>query len=173
MAGSNKLMAVMSFCGALALTSALAESVDVKGDTAGQTALTERGVTTNGTNRTAGVATPTDQTAEQQVGKQAASKGGAVIVPKPTRNAAGNTTPLNGDESAVAPRANVETAQGPEAPAIRSSESTAHKTVYDPNDQLGTSTQGTTKPVPGAADAGAAPSDGSQNGAAASAQNAP
>ena len=104
MSGINKLVTAMSFCGAFALTSALAQTVDVKSDTAGQTALTERGVTASGANSTAGVATPGDKTGEQQVGKQEASKGGAVIIPKPTRNAAGNTTPLNGDESAIAPR---------------------------------------------------------------------
>jgi hypothetical protein len=153
MMNSNKFAAAMSFCGALAFTPAFAQSVDVHSDTAGQTALTERGATTNGTNSTAGDATPGAKTGEQKVGKKEASKGGAVITPKPARNAAGNTTPLLGDQSAVAPRANVANAQGPDAQAIRSAESTAHKTVYDPNNQLGTSTEGTTRPIPGASPA--------------------
>jgi hypothetical protein len=149
MSGIKIFAVVASFCGAFAITSALAQTIDVKGDTAGQTALTERGATTNGTNSTAGTATPSDQKGGQHVAKQEASKGGAVIIPKPTPNAAGNTTALNGDESAIAPRADVANAQGPDAQAIRSAESTAHKTVYDPNDQLGTSTEGTTRPIPG------------------------
>lgn len=150
MAGVNKLVAAMSFCGAFAVTFALAQTVNVNSDTAGQTALTERGITTNGTNRTAGVATPGHRRPHQRVGKKVASKGGAVIVPKPGRNAAGNMAPLNGDESGVAPRANLRNARGPNAQAARSADSTAHRTIYDPDDQLGTSTEGTTRLAPGA-----------------------
>jgi hypothetical protein len=47
----------------------------------------------------------------------------------------------------VAPRADVADATGPESQAIKSADSTAHQTVLDPDDQLGTSTQGKTRPV--------------------------
>jgi hypothetical protein len=62
----------------------------------------------------------------------------------------GNMAPTNGDESGVAPRANTTSATGPKGQAIRSADSTAHQTVYDPNNQLGTSVEGKTKPVTGA-----------------------
>lgn len=154
MAAIHKVAGAMAFCSAMALTSAWAESVDVKGDTAGQTALTERGVKANGSNATAGAATPVDQKGEQKTNKKVASKGGAVIHPKASGKPAANT-PLS--ESAVAPRADVKTAQGPDAQAIKSADSTAHNTVVDPDDQIrSNSTAGNTQPIPGAADAGSA-----------------
>jgi hypothetical protein len=42
--------------------------------------------------------------------------------------------------------------QGTKVQAEHSSEATAHKTVNDPNNQLGTSLQGRTRPVAGAGD---------------------
>jgi hypothetical protein len=76
-----------------------------------------------------------------------APKGKAKIVPKHTANGAGNMPQTNGDESGIAPRADMANATGPDGQAIRSADSTAHKTVLDPNDQLGTSLEGRTKPV--------------------------
>jgi hypothetical protein len=57
--------------------------------------------------------------------------------------------PLNGDESGVAPRADTANATGPEGEAIRSADATAHQTIYDPNNQLGTSVKGKTRPITG------------------------
>jgi hypothetical protein len=138
---TNGLLAAASFCGAIAFAScAFAQSVDVEGPTAGPTAKTLSGVTSNGDNPKAGIATPVakpDPNAKSQVPDTQA----AVIVPKPD-GGAGNMAPLNGDESGVALSANTENA----GPAARSAESTAHKTVYDPNNQLGTSLEGKTTP---------------------------
>lgn len=155
-----RALAVILACGAALTIPAYAQTVDVNGPTAGATAKTEKGVTTNGNNPTAGNATlPADQGQMRADNNANAPKGG-VIVPKPTRNAAGSMAPLNGDESGVAPRADVVNATGPEGQAIRSADDTAHKTVYDPNDQLGTSLQGKTYPVAGAQDQ---PSQNQQN----------
>ena len=149
MARSTALAAIL-ICGAALTTSAYAQTVDVNGPTAGSTAKTEKGVTTNGNNPTAGNATLPPDHGQMRAGNDA-PKGG-VIVPKPTPDAAGNMAPMNGDESGVAPRADVANATGPDGQAIRSADDTAHKTVYDPNDQLGTSLEGKTYPVPGAPD---------------------
>lgn len=153
-----RALAVILACGAALTASAYAQTVDVNGPTAGATAKTEKGVTMNGNNPTAGNATlPAGQ--GQMRADNNAPKGG-VIVPKPTRNTAGTMAPLNGDESGVAPRADVANATGPEGQAIRSADDTAHKTVYDPNNQLGTSVEGKTYPVVGAQDQ---PSQDQQN----------
>jgi hypothetical protein len=147
---SIRAFAVILICGAALTSSAYAQTVDVNGPTAGSTAKTEKGVTTNGKNPTVGAATlPPDH--GQMRADNKAPKGG-VIVPKPTPNAAGNMAPMNGDESGVAPRADVANATGPEGPAIRSADDTAHKTVYDPNNQLGTSVEGKTYPIADAPD---------------------
>jgi hypothetical protein len=127
--------------GVLAATASLAQTVDVKGATAGETAKTEQGVTANGKHTTAG----TGVAAKNATAREVPANVRTHIVPKPARKGSG-LTPLNGDESGVAPRANVNNADQ----AQRSAESTAHKTVYDPNNQLGTSTRGTTLPGPDA-----------------------
>jgi hypothetical protein len=142
----NRILMALPLCGALAMP-ALAQTVDVKGPTAGETAKTERGVTASGEHRTAGATASLDRGQESATAPGQATR----IVPKPTPGGgAGKMAPLNGDESGVAPRANVQNAQGPEAQAARSAESTARKTIYDPENQLGTSLRGTTQPVPGA-----------------------
>jgi hypothetical protein len=147
----KKLLTAASLCGVMALAaSAQAQSVDVKGDTAGATALTESGVTKEGSNPTAGVAT-----AAPGIGRIGSSVApgdrDAHIVPKPTpKGGAGNMARLNGDESADAPGADLKNLHGADAQAARTADATAHRTVYDPNNQLGTSTEGHTQPVPGA-----------------------
>ncbi len=134
------LIAVMA---CLAATAAFAQTVDVKGATAGETALTEKGVTANGKHTSAGTLTRRGDQNAREVPANVHTH----IVPKPARKGSG-LTPLNGDESGVAPRAPVDNADQ----AQRSAESTAHKTVYDPNNQLATSTRGTTLPASGSAD---------------------
>jgi len=118
---------------------ALAQTVDVNGPTAGSTAITESGVTTSGNNPTAGKATevvPKNQGSPSVGNRKMATS----IVPKPTpHGGAGNMAPLNGDESGVAPRADTSHATS----AVAQADETAHKTVYDPNDQLGTTLDGT------------------------------
>jgi hypothetical protein len=141
------LAAILSFSASLTI-SAFAQTVDVNGPTAGSTAKTEQGVTTNGKNPTAGSATLPPDSGQMHANNEA-PKGG-LIIPKPTPDAAGNMAPMNGDESGVAPRADVANATGPEGEAIRSADATAHKTVYDPNNQLGTSLEGKTLPAPAA-----------------------
>ena len=145
----KKLITAASLFSVMALTaSAQAQNVDVNGDTAGATALTERGVTKEGSNPTAGVATAAPAPLTVSAAPQDRD---AHIIPKPTpKGGAGNMVRLNGDESADAPGADLKNVQGPDAQAVKSADATAHKTVFDPNDQLGTSTQGRIKPVPGA-----------------------
>jgi hypothetical protein len=121
--------------------SAFGQAVNVEGSTAGPTAKALSGVTNNGENPTAGKATPTAQP-NQHGNSRVFHSHAAAFIPKPARNAAGNMAPLNGDESGVALNANTKNA----GPAARSAEATAHKTVYDPNNQLGTSLEGKTLP---------------------------
>jgi hypothetical protein len=121
--------------------STFGQAVNVEGSTAGPTAKALSGVTNNGENPTAGKATPTAQP-NQHGNSRVFHSHAAAFIPKPARNAAGNMAPLNGDESGVALSANTKNA----GPAARSAEATAHKTVYDPNDQLGTSLEGKTLP---------------------------
>ena len=126
---------------------ASAQTVDSNGPTAGSTAKTEKGVTTSGTNSTAGIATMKPGSDQRRANNAPRPLGQAMIVPKQGPSGAGNLAPLNGDESGVAPRGNTSNATGPKRQAVRSAESTAHQTVYDPNNQLGTSVQGKTQPV--------------------------
>jgi hypothetical protein len=142
--------AVILLCAPCVLaTTADGQTVDANGPTAGSTAKTEKGVTTNGTNPTAGVETRTPSRGQLRAENAPAAKGNAKIVPQRGSSGAGNMPSTNGDESGVAPRADTANATGPEGPAIRSADSTAHQTVYDPNNQLGTSVEGKTKPVTG------------------------
>jgi hypothetical protein len=135
-------------CGTcLGFVPASAQTVDVQSSTAGSTAKTEKGVTTDGNNTTAGAETRAPASAQMRADNEPAAKGKARIVPKATASGAGNMPQTNGDESGIAPRADTANATGPDAQAIRSADSTAHKTVYDPNDQLGTSLEGRTKPT--------------------------
>lgn len=119
---------------------AFAQAVDVDGATAGSTAKTLSGVKSDGKNPTAGIATPSSK--PDQRTKTTALHAKAVITPKSRGNGAGKMAPLNGDQSGVALRADTSNA----GPSARSAESTAHKTVYDPNNQLGTSLKGATVP---------------------------
>lgn len=146
---AHRFLAAAALCSALAVP-AFAQTVDVKGDTAGATALTERGVTKDGKNSTAGVATAAPGIG--RIGSSAAPQDrDAHIVPKPTpKGGAGNMARLNGDESANTPGADLKNLTGPEAQAIRSADADAHRAVYDPNNQLGTSLEGRTQPLPGA-----------------------
>ena len=54
---SIRTFGVILVCGAALTSSAYAQTVDVNGPTAGSTAKTEKGVTINGNNPTAGTAT--------------------------------------------------------------------------------------------------------------------
>jgi hypothetical protein len=135
------LLAATSICGIMAFAgSAFGQAVDVKGATAGPTAKTLSGVTNQGDNPTAGMATPVAKPNQQADGRVIRTHASTHIVPKHPGNGAGNMPRLNGDESGVALSANTKNA----GPAARSAEATAHKTVYDPNNQLGTSLKGTT-----------------------------
>ena len=139
---AHRFLAAAALCGALAVP-AFAQTVDVKGDTAGATALTERGVTKDGKNPTATAVTG-------QANSAAPEKRDTLIIPKATPNGgAGNMPRLNGDESANTPGADLKNLTGPEAQTIRSADADAHRAVYDPNNQLGTSLEGRTQPVPG------------------------
>jgi hypothetical protein len=124
---------VCGFFVAMGGSLALAQTVDVNGPTAGSTAKTESGVTTSGNNPTAGKATevlPKNQGSPRVPNRKMATS----IIPKSTpHGGAGNTAPLNGDESGLSPRANTSHATS----AVAQADETAHKTVYDPNDQLG------------------------------------
>lgn len=60
-----------------------------------------------------------------------------------------NGTRANEQPANAAP---VQLGQGTEAQAKHSAEATAHKSVSDPNNQMGTSLQGRTRPVAGAGD---------------------
>jgi hypothetical protein len=139
-----RLIAALMGCALIVPT--FAQTVDATGPTAGSTAKTLKRVTTNGDNSTAGAETRKPDSTQLRADNQPPAKGKAIIVPQPTPTGAGNVAPLNGDESGVAPRADVADATGPDSQAIRSADSTAHQTVLDPDDQLGTSTQGKTHP---------------------------
>jgi hypothetical protein len=135
------LLAAVSLCGILAFTgSAFGQTVNVEGATAGPTAKALSGVTSAGENPTAGKATPVGKPNQRGNSRVFHTHASSTFVPKPAGSGTGNTAPLNGDESGVALSANTQNA----GPAARSAESTAHKTVYDPNDQLGTSLEGKT-----------------------------
>jgi hypothetical protein len=119
----GKIVAIGGWALILFATSALGQTVDVKSPTAGSTALTEKGVTADGTHN---IVKPT-------------KKG---IVPKATpHGGAGNVSPLMGNESGVSP-----TGSGATSPAARSATATAQKTVLDPENHAGTSLEGRTQP---------------------------
>jgi hypothetical protein len=144
----GRTFVVILLCGSCVLAGiAYGQAVNVNSPTAGSTAKTEKGVTVNGSNSTAGVETHAPDRGQIRADNAPAAKGKAVIVPRQGPSGAGGMAPLNGDESGVAPRADTANATGPQGQAIRSADSTAHQTVYDPNNQLGTSVQGKTQPV--------------------------
>ena len=143
------IVATLLCSGCLVGSAALGQTVDSNGPTAGSTAKTEKGVTSNGTNPTAGIATKAPDKAQRRADNAPRPIGRAKVVPRQGPTGAGNLVPLNGDESGVAPRADTTNATGPEGQAVRSADSTAHQTVYDPNNQLGTSVQGKTQPATG------------------------
>ena len=119
-------------------TPARAQNVDVRGDTAGSTAQTLSGTKENGDNPAAGKATPVTKPARADNRTRAlAAHNRSHIMPKPPRRTAG-IAGMVGDESGVAPSADTKNA----TPQTRAAESTAHKTVRDPNNELGTSLQG-------------------------------
>lgn len=146
---SGKTFAAVLFCSTCLLAGATsAQTVDSNGPTAGSTAKTEKGVTLSGSNSTAGIETRTPDRNQESTNRVARPAGRAMLVPKQGPSGAGNLPLLNGNESGIAPRADVRNATGPEGQAVRSADSTAHQTVYDPNNQLGTSVEGKTRPVP-------------------------
>ena len=149
MSGRARKAFALAVVGALCCvgTIATAQTVDVNGPTAGSTAKTEKGTQVDGSNPTAGEATRLPNPGAKRADNAPAAKGRSVIVPHAGPRGAGSTVPLNGDESGVAPRADLAGATGPKGRALRSADSTAHQTIYDPNDQLGTSLEGKTKPV--------------------------
>ena len=147
----GRVFAAVLLCGSCGLAGiAYGQTVNANGPTAGSTAKTEKGVSVDGSNSTAGAQTRKPDREQLRADNAPAAKGKAMFVPKQGASGAGSTAPLNGDESGVAPRANVANATGPEGQAIRSADTTAHQTVYDPNNQLGTSVEGKTQPVTGA-----------------------
>ena len=79
--------------------------------------------------------------------------GSSALAQSPTRNevAAGPAPPAeSGDPSQQrTDAASPHLGQGTQAQAEHSAEATAHKTINDPNNQLGTSLQGRTRPVAG------------------------
>ena len=151
----RKLLTAASLCSVMVLAaSAQAQSVDVKGNTAGATALTERGTTLDGKNSTAGAATASPGLKAELA--PAPKNSNTHIVPKPTpKGGAGTTARLEGNQSADAPGANLKNLSGPDAQVARRADADAHSTVYDPNNQRG-GAQGHTPLVPGVnADTGA------------------
>jgi hypothetical protein len=137
----KRLLAAASICGSFAFAgSAFGQAVNGTGPTAGPTAKALSGVTGNGANPTAGKATPVGRPGQHANSRVFHTHASSTFVPKPAGNGTGNITRLNGDESGVALSANTKNA----GPAARSAEATAHKTVYDPNNQLGTSLEGKT-----------------------------
>ena len=145
---TGRIFALILFSGPTVwATIAYGQTVNANGPTAGSTAKTEKGVRPDGSNSTAGVQTRKPDAGQLRASNAPKAKGRAMIVPRQGASAAGNTAPLNGDESGVAPRANTANATGPNGRAIRSSDTTAHQTVYDPNNQLGTSVAGKTRPT--------------------------
>ena len=143
----KKLLTAASLCSVMVLPlSARAQSVDVGGNTAGATALTERGTTLDGKNSTAGAATASPGLRAEMA---PAPNSNTHIVPKPTpKGGAGTTARLQGNQSADAPGADLKNLSGPDAQVARRADADAHSTVYDPNNQRG-GAQGHTPAVPG------------------------
>ena len=147
-ANAGRIFALILLCGSTVwVTTSYGQTVNANGPTAGSTAKTEKGVRPDGSNPTAGVQTRKPEAGQLRASNAPKAKGRAMIVPRQGASAAGNMAPLNGDESGVAPHANTANAVGPNGRAIRSSDTTAHQTVYDPNNQLGTSVAGKTRPT--------------------------
>jgi hypothetical protein len=140
------LLIAASLCSMVFAASAQAQTVDVKGNTAGATALTQRGATLDGKNSTAGAATASPGLRAEMA---PAPDSNTHIVPKPTpKGGAGTTARLQGNQSADAPGADLKNLTGPDAQVARSADADAHRTVYDPNNQRG-GAQGHTPTVPG------------------------
>ena len=142
----TSFLVATAVCGVLAVP-AWAQTVDVKGNTAGATALTQRGATKDGKNSTAGDATASPDFRSEILKKPNARD--AHIVPKATpKGGAGNVARLEGDQSANMPGADLRGLKGPDADIARRADADAHRAVFDPNSQRGGAV-GHTLPVPG------------------------